>query len=458
MKTLYRHTTILLLAGTLIIACNKDSFLSKKLTTSIIVPTSLTDLRSMLDNTEVFTIAPGIGEISADNYYMTYANWQAQIDIPRNLYNWAPDIMAGNQSLDDWNDGYQQVLYANIVLEQLAKLTPAAADIPEWNNIHGSALFLRSLAYFNMVTHFAAAYDSSSAGTDAGIPIRETTDIHILSQRSSIKASYDKIFADLNTAITLLSDAAPVTAKNRPSKPACYALLSRVALNTHNYALASLYCDSCLNLYNKLIDYNTLSTTASAPFDRSNIEIIFYGKDVDYELLEGISTSHAIDTTLYQSYAANDLRKVIFFRTISGTTMGIKRGYTGSIYAFGGLCVDEVYITRAECQARAGNIIAAMNDLNTVLSKRWKTNTYVNITAASASDALSKILVERRKEMIWRGVRWLDIKRLNKEGAGIVLQRILNGATYTLTPNSPLYVFPIPDNEISQSGIKQNPR
>ena len=80
------------------------------------------------------------------------------------------------------------------------------------------------------------------------------------------------------------------------------------------------------------------------------------------------------------------------------------------------------------------------------------------MTATSVSDALQKIQVERRKELVWRGLRWTDIKRYNKEGAGISLIRILNGTTYTLTPNSNLFVLPIPSDEIDISGIIQNPR
>lgn len=458
MKKQYKAYGLFLLVGFIILSCNKETFLNKKPTTAIIIPTSIIDLRSMLDNTEVFTWSPALGEISADNYYMNYTNWQAQPEISRNAYNWVPDLLGSNRSLDDWNYCYQQILYTNIVLEQLDKLTPAEADKTEWNNIKGSALFLRAYANFNLVSNFSNTFDSTTSANDPGIPIRESTNIHSLSQRASVKECYDKVFADLNASIPLLSDNAPVTAKNRPSKPSCYALLSRIALNMRNYSLAFLYADSCLNLYNKLINYNTISTTASTPFDRSNDEIIYYGKCIDYEVLEGISVNHIIDTLLYQSYSPNDLRKSIFFRTISGTNMGIKRGYTGSIYAFGGLCVDELYLNRAECLARAGNITGAMNDLNTLISKRWKTGTYVNLTASSVADALSKIQVERRKELIWRGIRWQDIKRYNKEGAGIILKRVLNGVTYTLSANSPLYVFPIPDNEISSSGISQNPR
>lgn len=438
--------------------CNKDAFLDKKPSTSLVVPTNLTDLRGLLDNTTTFIWSPGIGEMSSDNYYMTATNWQAQSEVIRNSYTWQKDIMGSTRSLMDWSQTCTQVLYANIVIEQLDKLNPAASELPEWQDIKGSALFQRAYAFYKLASVFANTFDSSTAGSDLGIPLKLNSDIHSIIQRSTVKETYDRILTDLHLSLSFLSDNVPLTARNRPSKPAVYALLSRINLSMRRYDASMKYADSCLSLYNKLINYNTVSTTASTPFDKANDENIFYSAIANYPILGSSSTIAYIDTLLYQSYAANDLRKVIYFRTISGTNMGMKTGYTATTYGNGGLCVDEMYLNRAEALARAGNITAAMNDLNTLLSKRWKTGTYVNMIATSVTDALQKIQTERRKELVWRGLRWTDIKRYNKEGAGISLIRILNGTTYTLTPNSNLFVLPIPSDEIDISGIIQNPR
>src|SRR5699024_1246882 len=116
------------------------------------------------------------------------------------------------------------------------------------------------------------------------------------------------------------------------------------------------------------------------------------------------------------------------------------------------------YLIRAECYARQGNATQAMNDLYTLLVTRWKTGTYVPFTASGAKEALHIILGERRKELLFRGLRWMDIKRLNREGAHIVLKRIINGKVFTLPPNDNRYALPIPEDIISLTGMKQNPR
>ena len=66
------------------------------------------------------------------------------------------------------------------------------------------------------------------------------------------------------------------------------------------------------------------------------------------------------------------------------------------------------------------------------------------------------MLTERRKELLFRGVRWVDVKRLNKEGYGISLQRTIDGQTYRLGPNSLRFALPIPEDVIAMSGMPQN--
>ncbi|HTM98670.1 MAG TPA: RagB/SusD family nutrient uptake outer membrane protein, partial [Pedobacter sp.] len=90
---------------------------------------------------------------------------------------------------------------------------------------------------------------------------------------------------------------------------------------------------------------------------------------------------------------------------------------------------------------------------------RYKTGTYLPYTIGNTINVLALILAERRKELICRGTRWMDLKRLNLEPANATtLTRNVNGLTYTLLPNSKRYALPIPDEEILISGLPQNIR
>jgi len=71
---------------------------------------------------------------------------------------------------------------------------------------------------------------------------------------------------------------------------------------------------------------------------------------------------------------------------------------------------------------------------------------------------LQLILRERRKELVMRGIRWTDIKRLNLEGANIVLTRKIGADTFTLLPNDLRYALPLPESLLEVSELIQNPR
>ncbi len=190
-----------------------------------------------------------------------------------------------------------------------------------------------------------------------------------------------------------------------------------------------------------------------------NPEAIIQSSQLSYGVF--YATTCFTDSVLYNSYNVNDLRKTVFFKAGSTSGTYFFRGqYSSSTYEFIGIAVDEMYLTRAECYARLGNTGAAMNDLNTLMIKRWKnTVPYPTFTATNADDALIQILTERRKELLVRGIRWTDLRRLNQDSRfAKTLTRVLNGVTYTLPPNDPRYTLLIPLDEIQLQGEPQNPR
>jgi hypothetical protein len=440
-------------------ACSKDNFLDTKPSSNLVVPSTLSDFQAILDNDGVMSQTPGLGEVSADNYYLTYAFWQGLDSKEQNAYTWAADIYQGQGGVDDWNIPYKQVFYANIVLDGLPNVSKDS-NLVMWETVKGEALFLRAYAFFNLAQIFAPVYDSSSAANDMGIPLRLSSNVKAVSTRASVQQTYAQILQDLVEASQLLPAPLPLVNRNRASKPAAMALLARVCLSMRNYHQAGLYADSCIRLYATLIDYNTLDTTAVFPFTNLNTETLYQTSLLQSSqvLLGLIYPDCIVDSGLYASYAPNDLRHAIYYHLNANGLPNLKGSYNGTVFPFSGLAVDEAYLTRAESEAREGNTTKAMADLNTLLQTRWKTGTFIPFTAASPAQALAIILTERRKELAFRGLRWTDLRRLNKEGAAIVLTRQLNGQAYTLPPNDPLYVLPIPPDEIAQDGLPQNPR
>lgn len=450
---------ILIITGiTICSACNKKNFLSDKTISKLFIPSTLEDIQSLLDNDLVINTAGTANDISADNYYIPYSTWQGLNAIDQNTYTWAADIYNGQGNITEWNLPYRQVFFANQALTVLKNISPSESPY-QWKVMKGTALFIRGFAFFNVAQLFAPLFDSVSADSDLGIPLRLTANVNEVSIRSSVKETYQQILSDLKEAATGLPTSTDPQHPNRPSKPAAFALLSRVYLSMRNYKMAGAYADSCLQLYNKLLDYNNVNDASRFPFNIINPEILYQAKAADANILTAIiSRTTIIDSGLYQSYLINDIRRSLFYSVNTDGLPVIRSSYSGDVFPFQGLATDEVYLTRAESYARDSDIVSALNDLNALLKSRWKKGSFNPFTATTASQALQLILTERRKELPFRGIRWMDIKRLNKEGAQIKLQRELNGITYEILPNGSRYVFPIPPDVIALSGMPQNSR
>lgn len=452
---------MVMVLSVLCVACTKSDFLSKKPNSAIVIPVTIADMMQLLDNQSVMLYnAPCTGTLSADEYYYySLAAFNAtNTNTEKNCYTWQKDIFQGENTIPDWNNPFKAIFYSNVVLEQWNKLPESDRSADDGKFAKGWALYERGYNYLNLVQIFSPAYDKTTANTDLGMPIRVSPNINDIVQRSSVQQTYDQIMNDLKNAVLCFTDVFPSKNINRPSRAAAYGLLARTCLYMREYALAGQYADSALALKSDLVDYNTVDRTSNRPFTIYNPELLKMAvMSLGYfsVTLSGVST---MDTTLIRLYDLNDLRRYIYFKEDRGVYL-TKNSYNGlGSYPFTGVATDEVFLIKAECLARAGKAVEAARVLDTLLSKRYLTGTFAGVHFNSPAELLAGILTERRKELVLRGIRWSDLKRLNKEGANITLTRELDGTKYTLPPNDPRYVMPIPDDEISFSHIQQNQR
>lgn len=443
---------LLIISSTLNLSCKK--FLEERPDRKLVVPKTIADLQSILDNARIHEQDPNSCERSSDNFYITSDNYDALFfQEDKNAYIWSGSYLLVPGALNEWGYMYQNIFLANSVLEAYEDIQIADADADDAASVKGMALFVRGRALYNALAQWAKAYDESTADQDLGVSLRKTPNFTDATTRATNRQCYDQVLEDLKESGELL----PVTSIHpvRPSKAAAYAMLARVYLSMRKYDSAYLYADKSLALKSDLLDFNDITNTAiTYPMTRFNKEVIYDSWMMPSPLLN-IPRSKT-DSILFQSYAANDLRRSVYFLVGTDGAAGFRASYSGSNTGFSGLATDEVYLIRAECLARKGNTVPAMNDLNLLLAKRWKAGTFNPFTANNPEEALEIILRERRKELLLRGLRWTDIKRLNKEGYNIIPKRIVHGQEYTLTPNERRYALPIPEDVIAMTGMQQN--
>lgn len=437
-------------------SCRKD-FLEVKPNQALVVPTTLQDMQALLDNVTVMNFGSGLHGIAADDYTIT-PQYLRLFTLPaeRNTYRWAADVFEGGNA-QEWNRNYQQVFYANVVLDGIAEMERKGGDAKEFAALKGSALFYRAFAFFELLQLFAQPYDQLRSHELPGVPMKLSSDVNERPGRGNQQEAYRLVLDDLQQAFGLLPDRQSVP--TRPGRLAVMALRARILNVMGNHAEASRAAGFCISLSPALMDFNTLVASRPRPIASGNVEVLHYRFMAEYSFATTHALSLNVDPYLAGSYAEDDLRKVVFLRDRGNGVVNFKGTYTNTGTLFGGLATDEMYLVRAEASAWEGNVAGAMEDLNALLRSRYRAGKFVPFVASDKKEALRMILMERRKELVTRGLRWFDLRRLNQHPElQQVLERQFDGQVLRLLPGDPRYTFPIPFNELQGSGIAQNPR
>lgn len=458
------------LAASVVITSCGGSFLDIKPTLNQRVPSTIADFMGLMDNRDMMNrfSSHALGLIGSDELYMSDAQYNAfpvggtSYNYQKNAYTWNEIIYEGGEPMAiDWSRGYAHILWANMTLDGLENIDMTNDNRRDWNNTKGMALFHRALNFYNLAQLYAPQYDNESA-SEPGLPLRLEPDVTAAVPRATVAETYDRIVKDLEAALPLLDDFPAVV--YRPSRWAVLALLARVHLQKGDYVAANDYSTQCLQLRAELLDFNTLDLTRHNPFPlngEGNPEMILntiVGNDIVL-----LSSYCSPDTALYETYEQGDLRKIAFFKF---DDQGIGE-YTGSYDGggfdqgryFSGLATDEVYLIKAETDARLGKLEDALVTLNKLKQNRMAEGSFMPYDSEQQTDILDWVLSERKKELLLRGTRWEDLRRLNKEPRyATALKRQIGGLSFELPHNSSKWTWPLPLEAIRIGGYIQNER
>jgi len=436
------------------------------------VPKTLNDYISLLDNTSVMNVSShALGMIGGDEIFISEPVYNAfptgaNYNYLKRAYVWEENIFEGNEvNLLDWNDGYKRILWANLALDGIERLTGTEKESPEAAWAKGAALFHRAFNYYNLAQLFCPVFDPDMNAPKSGLPLRLDPDLTMSVPRSNLQETYERIAEDISDALKLLPD----DSENiyRPDKAAALALLARLQLQMGNYQAAFDNAEQCLARHGSLLDYDTVNPDQPLPFTSRGIgnpEIIFMsmltGNMGSYLRMLSVQAV-SVNPDLIALYEAGDLRRTLFYGVADDGSFNYRGSYDGygrDSY-FTGLATDEVYLILAETAARLGNIPKALVALNRLRKHRFLPVEFRPLEISDVEILLDSIVVERRRELVLRGIRWEDLRRLNKEERfAETLTRKLGERTFTLEPGSKRYVWPLPLEAVQVGGYEQNIR
>jgi hypothetical protein len=429
-----------------------------------------------------------MGEMRSDNTHFFY-NMDFRSPIPEEI-DMFTNGSENTVSADRYYLNYDIIARSNQVL---AVIDEASLEESIYKNLKGQVLFLRALAYFDLVRYYG------------GVPLHLVPANDLASSslpRSTEEQIYAQILSDAEQAATMLPQKSQQEA-GRATAGAAWTLLAdaHITLKKWNDAAAAL---SNITGYSLLPDYGSVYS----PTNKNNAESVF---EVQY--LEGTSLGlHSIFPYSFVPLTVNhsqltlgptgsqssesagwniptqdlinlyeDQEKDQRFTASIGFHTGPsiisdtsyvnlpyirKYQHPHSIFQqanqnFPIYRYAEVILMRAEVANESGQTQSALAHLNEV-RKRAGLSDY---TGTSQDEIRSAIFRERRVELAFENKRWLDLVRsgqaitvMNAHGADLKNDPAyfyLTPATYSLTQKHLL--FPIPFQELQVNpDLEQN--
>ncbi len=438
------------------------------------IPTTLADYEALLR--DEYTI----GQTSISNalyllndYYVTVSNLNSPT-LTRANYMWdetADRILLNNADESTYYQLYAAISSCNLIIENVPSATEATDA--ERAEVIAYAKVIRSLCYFVLANYYADTYDAATAGEKRSVPLITSANINAPSQQVTIQVIYDFIIQGVQEAIGEGLPEQSMTVLH-PNLGAAYALLARVYLQMQNYSEALNYANLALEQNDQLYDWNAYydehRSTIENPEDYTGLPT-----PTDYSYVENYYfrcgngspnyTTNELNIPVERAerFEEGDARFLSRWKLYSQNQDTYYRGVGNGYFNWGGLTTTEVYLIKAECQARlaqGGDFTEAMNTLNAVRQTRIRPEVYQPLTASTLTEAIELIRRTKDNELIFSIVPFADARRFNQEGTyARTMTKTYEGETYTLRPDSHLWTMPFPAGAINNPGngsIQQN--
>jgi starch-binding outer membrane protein, SusD/RagB family len=422
--------------------------------------TAVYGMYSQLRNANLYgRTLPLVGDLLADNLFISTTNSNRY--IPE--YNYTGTSTLANAS-GTWAAAYNAILRANNVID---------ADLPKTaitDQLKGEALTIRALMYFNLVNYYAKQYSVDPAAD--GVPLVLTFDPNLKPARAKVSEVYAQMEKDLTDAFAMMTN----TTKNSSfvTKYAARALQARVYLFKQDWTKAR---DAALDVVNN--GGYTLATAANLaaywknPAPVSNKQETIFEVTSDNVNNNGTNAlSYFFDQTgygdalssddFYNKFTATDARRELFTNgTRAGLSVKIVNKYPNTNLVSDKddtkvLRYAEVLLTLAEAYYRLNDEPNARLYLNQVAQRRDPAFAGYSSTG---TQLLEDILLERRKELAFEGMRYLDLQRLNRDVVRVNVNSNYVGVTPLVIPvTNNRRIFAIPQDERDANpNITQNP-
>lgn len=484
-----------------LVSCNDKLDITPKGETTL---DNLNDLECLLNNN--FSIGNPMNDLGIVCNESLGASQNVPLALSQtktNAYAWLAydeKVDRANLTSEDtkYSSAYKFINYMNTIINKVPGIEGTEA---KKSQILAEAHIMRGYLHWLLVNIYAQQYDESTAAQNGGIAYVTDLSVTDTKEKQTVAEVYKQILDDCSdTYINALpTDNSDVV---RGDRAWGNAIRAKVLMQMKRYSDALPYALKALELNGTIDDRSSVLTnndwileqqatdnyvfmgSLHAPFmEELSIEsaALFeagdYVKDYAYingkkggggggddddegeEAAEGDGEGDDSGDSGSTSSDTNKAWSLIYGNMLSGVSgVYMYFGMQANVNEYG-ITSDRMYYTAAECYIRTGKIAEGMNLINKVRKYRIDADHYQLLTASTEQEAMAVLQKCKWIECIATYENFFDCKRWNTEAnyKRTITRNIPDVGTYTLAPNSALWVFPFPLNATRKnSSLTQN--
>ena len=349
----------------------------------------------------------------------------------------------------------------------LSNIDNASGDQQLKQQVKCEALVLRAFFHYLLVQKFAKAYDPAYAAETPAIPyLTQSQNILATIPQQTLEYVYTHIIKDLDDAIGI--GALPETPVNhmRVGLPFAYAVKAMALMAMQRYDEAAVAAENALGINSTVLDYNNCLNARgliSRPFMDCQEDFFVFRSIIDVKGIQDVTMARFEDGHICRdkitTYNALTGQPIDYGTVLIGIPATMTAEFSPNWNNFG-LKTSQMLLILAECELHKGNITPAMDYLDRLRVNRILSEKYAPLkgSVTTLADAIARYKQTAHGENIYSYYNFVDRKRWTRlPEFRETYTRTIMDKTYTLTPESDMWIFPFPQSVTNiNPSIKQN--
>lgn len=434
---------------------------------------SVDDLETLLNQVPMLYQTENQFEMLCNNMY---AKWDGLPDLLANSNSVTYALVKYDETVDRVNlttssslyeNLYSNINYMNVVI---SKAPEADGDDAKRIRIIAEAQVLRAWYHFLLVNMHAKQYDEATAAQLGGIAYVDNTNVGEQKTKLTLKEVYERILADCSDEVLAKLIQSHVDDPCRFGVDFGYGVRAKVLFQMKHYDEALHYANLALAVNGHIEDRTTVKTNQNWVLNetaQNNYYLIWcdsgnLGDLYGICITPDVATRISPDDYVNKYYLSEGVKawEEPYPTLPDGCLQCNVSDIKWNVY---GLRSESMYYLAAECLIRQGDLQGGLSRIDRVRAMRIENyQPYADLAAGLTEREAMKLLQDsKRVEFINTFENFCDRKRWNSEtDYAETIVRDLGpdyGGIVTLKPDSPLWVFPFPQNAVlHNSSLTQN--